>query len=181
MLILASTSETRAKILREFGVDFVQKSVGFDEESIVPSSPRDFVYQAANGKMKEAVKMFGLETPILCADTVVSVGDTILRKAKDESDARYLLGLQSGSNVSILTCTIYAKREFYYVDLSTTSYVFDRFDQFAIDDYIASGEWAGKAGAIMVEGFAKPYIQSTKGYESCAMGLGIEKLLGFLE
>ena len=69
MLILASTSQTRAKILREFGVDFVQKSVAFDEENILASCPRDFVYQASSGKMKDAKNIFGLENPLLCADT----------------------------------------------------------------------------------------------------------------
>ncbi len=33
-----------------------------------------------------------------------------------------------------------------------------------------------KAGAIMVEGFCKPYIKSVVGYESTAMGLCVEKL-----
>jgi len=32
----------------------------------------------------------------------------------------------------------------------------------------------------MVEGFCKPYIKKVKGYESCAMGLCVEKLLTYL-
>ena len=32
----------------------------------------------------------------------------------------------------------------------------------------------------MVEGFCKPYIKNVIGYESCAMGLCIEKLIPFL-
>ena len=39
----------------------------------------------------------------------------------------------------------------------------------------------GKAGAIMVEGFCKPYIKSVDGYESTAMGLCVEKLLPYLK
>ena len=46
--------------------------------------------------------------------------------------------------------------------------------------YLDSGEWKGKAGACMVEGFCKPYIKEVKGLESNAMGLGIEKLLPFI-
>lgn len=32
----------------------------------------------------------------------------------------------------------------------------------------------------MIEGFCKKYIINVKGYESCAMGLTIEKLRGFI-
>ncbi|MFA6395344.1 MAG: Maf family protein, partial [Sulfurimonas sp.] len=50
-----------------------------------------------------------------------------------------------------------------------------------IDRYIASGEWRGKAGACMVEGFCKPYIREMRGYESTAMGLCVEVLKPFLQ
>ena len=46
-------------------------------------------------------------------------------------------------------------------------------------NYLNSGECFGKAGAIMVEGFCKPYIKSVKGLESTAMGLSIEKLIPY--
>ena len=50
-----------------------------------------------------------------------------------------------------------------------------------MDLYINSGECFGKAGAIMVEGFCKPYIKSVKGYESTAMGLCVEKLKAYMD
>ena len=50
-----------------------------------------------------------------------------------------------------------------------------------MDNYINSGECMGKAGAIMVEDFCKPYIKTVIGYESTAMGLCIEKLLPFVK
>jgi septum formation protein len=180
LLILASSSPTRAKILCDFGVDFIQKSVDFEEDMIEAKLPREFVYIATSGKMLEAKKAFGLETPLLCADTVVAVDDEILRKAKDADDAMRLLKLQSGANVNIITCTMYAKNGFNYIDTSVTSYIFEIFPKNTLDEYISSGEWVGKAGAIMVEGFAKPFIKSVTGFESCAMGLTIEKLLPFL-
>ena len=54
------------------------------------------------------------------------------------------------------------------------------FDKKHMSEYLASGECFGKAGAIMVEGFCKPYIKSVKGYESTAMGLCVEKLRAFI-
>ena len=57
---------------------------------------------------------------------------------------------------------------------------FDTFDEKDLENYLASGEWQGKAGGCMVEGFCKPYIREVKGYESCAMGLSVEVLKTFI-
>jgi septum formation protein len=66
------------------------------------------------------------------------------------------------------------------IDISKTEYLFETFDMDDVDSYIESGEWRGKAGACMVEGFCKKYIKSTKGYESTAMGLNTNLLRGLL-
>lgn len=181
MLILGSGSETRAKILREAGIAFVQKSCDFDEEALDHSIPKNFVYHAAMGKMRACEAALGLETPILTADTVVTAQGEILRKARDEADARRILRMQSGSEVKIITCMVYKSKHKTFIDLSVTAYLFDPFDQEDLQKYLQSGAWRGKAGACMVEGFCKPYIREVKGYESCAMGLTVEKLVPWLE
>ena len=181
MLILGSGSETRAKILREAGIDFVQKSCDFDEDALDHSVPKNFVYRAAMGKMKACEAALGLETPILTADTVVTARGEILRKAKDETDARRILRMQSGGEAKIVTCMVYRSTRKTFIDLSVTAYLFDTFDEEALQNYLKSGDWRGKAGACMVEGFCKPYIREVRGYESCAMGLTVEKLLPWLE
>ncbi len=180
MIVLASNSESRAKILRDFGISFRQKGYDFDEDSIIATSPKNFVYQATLGKYKECKKEMGLETPLLVADTVVTSQGQILRKAKDREDARRILTLQSGSLTSIITCMIYESKELFFLDISSTDYLFDVFPTEALEAYLDSDEWKGKAGACMVEGFCKPYIKEVKGLESNAMGLGIEKLLPFI-
>lgn len=180
MLYLVSSSETRAKILREAGVEFMQKPCGFDEESIDAKTPGEFVYKATMGKFEWAKKEYGTDTPILCADTVVTAGGEILRKPKDKNDAREILLKQSGKSVGIVTCTAYASNKLTFIDLSITEYFFKEFDSAALDAYLASSEWEGKAGGCMVEGFCKEYIVSQRGLESCAMGLTIEKLLPFI-
>ena len=52
MLRLASSSITRAELLRAAGIPFIQESVDFDEDSIVATSPKNFVYQATLGKYR---------------------------------------------------------------------------------------------------------------------------------
>lgn len=180
MLRLASASITRALLLDAAGIPFIQESVDFDEESITTTSPKNFVYQATMGKYRVNYQKFGCEDfPLLVADTVVTAQGKILRKAKDETDARAILATQSGSEVAIITCMVYKTPKLEMIDISSTHYFFDPFDPKDIDRYILSGEWRGKAGACMVEGFCKPYIREVRGFESTAMGLCVEVLKGF--
>jgi len=180
-IILGSNSITRAELLDSFGVKFTQKGASFDEESLDIQNPSHFVYRATVGKMNSFVDEFGLDTPVLCADTVVTSQGKLLRKAKDKNDARRILLAQSGSIVSILTCMIYKSTKIEFIDLSATDYVFNEFDKDALEEYLNGNDWEGKAGACMVEGFCKDYIKEVRGYESTAMGLCVEKLLPFLE
>ncbi len=181
MILLGSSSATRAQILRNRGIEFEQVGCGFDEESLDLSVPKNFVYHAAMGKMRACEAEHGLSVPILCADTVVTAHGEILRKASSVEEARKILKMQSGSRVAILTCMVYKSEELMFVDLSSTLYEFLPFDEERLERYLESGEWRGKAGACMVEGFCKPYIKSVQGLESCAMGLTVEKLEPWLK
>jgi len=181
MIRLGSNSPTRALILKNFGISFIQNGGDFDEDSITTSNPKSFCYEATKGKYKELYEKYGVEDmPLLVADSVVTANGELLRKAKDEVDARRMLELQSGNQTSVITCMIYKSKTLELIDISKTTYKFDTFDNKHIEEYIASRECFGKAGAIMVEGFCKPYIKECIGYESCAMGLTIEKLLPYL-
>ena len=181
MLRLASSSQTRAMLLESASIAFIQESVDFDEESIVASSPKNFVYQATTGKYEANIKAFGYEDmALLVADTVVTSQGKILRKAKCVDDARNILMTQSGNITSIVTCMIYHSKERKIVDISQTDYIFDDFNQDDLEKYLQSGAWRGKAGACMVEGFCKSYIKEVRGYESTAMGLSTELLTRFL-
>ncbi len=181
MIRLASSSQTRAMLLKEAGIAFMQESVDFDEDAIVASSPKNFVYQATLGKYEANFKAFGCEDyPLLVADTVVTSQGQILRKAKCVEDAKNILMTQSGSVTSIVTCMVYHSKECKIVDISQTDYVFEKFDMDDLQHYLESGEWRGKAGACMVEGFCKSYIKEVRGYESTAMGLNVDTLKVFI-
>lgn len=181
MLRLASSSITRAELLRAAGIPFIQESIDFDEDSILATSPKNFVYQATLGKYRVNLEKFGCDDyPLLVADTVVTAQGKILRKAKDEADARLILDTQSGAETDIVTCMIYKTPRRELIDISITRYFFDPFDPDDVERYLQSGEWRGKAGACMVEGFCKPYIREVRGFESTAMGLCTEVLKRFL-
>ncbi|MEA2051072.1 MAG: septum formation inhibitor Maf [Campylobacterota bacterium] len=177
MIRLGSNSITRAKILNNNNVKFIQSGSSFDEDTIKTKDPEEFVYQATMGKYKDCLQQYGYEIPLLVADTVVTAQGELLRKPKDIKDAKRILELQSGSITSIITCMIYKDKDEEFIDISYTNYDFLEFEKDELDRYLASNDWQGKAGGCMVEGFCKRYIKSVDGYESCAMGLTIEKLL----
>ena len=180
MIRLGSNSPTRALILKNFGIKFIQNGGDFDEDSIKTTNPKSFCYEATIGKFYELYKKYGVENiPLLVADSVVTCEGKLLRKAKDLSDAKTMLELQSGNKTSVITCMIYKSKEKELIDISITTYEFEKFDETHMKEYLESGECFGKAGAIMVEGFCKPYIKSVVGYESTAMGLCAEKLIQF--
>jgi septum formation protein len=179
---LGSNSKTRALLLKQHGIKFIQNGGNFDEDQITTSDPRKFVEEATKGKFAELFKKYGCdEMPLLVADTVVTSNGELLRKAKDTDDARRMLELQSDNEVSIISCMIFKSTDTELFDISTTTYHFKEFDKKDMEQYIRSGECMGKAGAVMVEGFCKPYIKSVDGYESTAMGLCVEKLLPFVK
>ncbi len=181
MIRLASGSTTRAMLLEDAGIEFIQESVDFDEDCIVASTPKNFVYQATVGKYEANLKAFGFgDYPLLVADTVVTSQGQILRKAKCVDEARNILMTQSGNITSIVTCMIYHCKTQKIIDISQTDYIFDDFNLDDLEIYLDSGEWRGKAGACMVEGFCKSYIKEVKGFESTAMGLNTEVLRVFI-
>lgn len=181
-ICLCSSSESRALLLNNFGVDFVQKSPEYDEEQIRTTVAKDFVYTASKGKLDAAIREFGLEIPLLCADTVIaSANGTILRKAKDVEDARRILNIQSGSTISIISSLHYKSKTLAFSDISATHYHFSTFEEEDLEAYLQSGLWKGKAGGCMVEGFCKKYIKSVDGFESTAMGLQVECLLPWIK
>jgi septum formation protein len=168
-------------LLKRFGVPFRQEVPEYDEEQIVSSDGPGFVTLATRGKMAAAIRAFGLKWPLLCADTVIVAEDgAILRKPKNLSDARQILTKQSGSTISIFSSLHYRRGGRLFTDLSATHYRFAAFDPEGLTRYLESGEWQGKAGGCMVEGFCKRYIISSEGLESTARGLQVERLLPWL-
>ncbi|NPA03846.1 MAG: septum formation inhibitor Maf [Epsilonproteobacteria bacterium] len=183
MIRLASGSETRAKLLKEANIPFIQSPINLDEDRFLTlyKEPKEFVKAVTKAKLQQAKKLYPLEPPIVVADTVVSVEGEILRKAKTKAQAKELLLKQSGKGVEIITAMIFANSKKEVFDIDVTGYCFAPFDKEELERYLESGEWKGKAGACMVEGFCQKYIQEMVGRESTAMGLWVERLKELVE
>lgn len=181
MIILASSSSARKKILQDFHIEFIQKVVDFDEDSLKEANPKSFAYKACIGKLEVAKKTLGLDIPILVADSVVCVNNQLQRKPKNFSEAQCMLDAQSNNTIHIITAQILKSHHIELCDISQTSFILKEFNPKDLQNYINSNLWKDKAGGVMTEGFHSKYFVKQIGLSSTAMGLSIEKFLPFFE
>lgn len=180
MITLASSSPTRANLLKDAGINFTQISFQFDESKIEKNvKPEIYVQNVVKAKKEQFLKENMGFKNLLFADSCVVCGDKILGKAKDEKEAIAMLNLQSGNECSVYTAMIFLG-EFELINVSKTTYKFKKFDEHDLNEYIKNNEWQGKAGAMTIENFNKKYIISQHGETSTAMGLNLKILKAFL-
>ena len=111
------------------------------------------------------------ETPIK-ADTVVGVGRRILPKGETEAEARHCLALLSGRRHCVTTGVVLALPDGRRIKrLVETNVTFQRLTAAQMEDYIASGEWQGKAGAYGIQGRAEAFTRFISGSHSNVVGL----------
>ncbi len=180
-LVLGSQSSARANLLKEHGIKFKQKALDFDEESLKTTDPREFVYWACKGKLEKAKELLANNCAIVVADSVVSAGCHMQRKAKNKQEALEFLKLQNGNEIEILTCSALISPELEWLDLSVFRARFKAFDPNEIEKYLESALWQESAGCVRLEGFHKPYIKSSSKNLSVGLGLNVEGLLGALK
>ena len=169
-LILASASPRRLDLLARIGVvpDTIVPA-HIDETPIKGELPATYARRMAAEKAA-AVAEAGALT--LAADTVVAAGRRILPKVESEDEARSTLALLSGrrhrvhSAVTLIGADGRARHR-----LSTSIVAFKRLSEAELSDYVAGGEWRGKAGAYAIQGRAEALILRISGSWSGVVGL----------
>ena len=184
---LASQSPRRRQLLEQLGVRYELLLADDSEDAealevVLPNeAPRAYVQRVTLLKLEAALnrmKRRGLPfAPVLCSDTTVALGKTILGKPDDAKHAAHILGTLSGQTHRVLTSVAMGtlskagkplKTE---QALSVSSVRFAPLTRTQIQSYVASGEPMGKAGAYAVQGRAAAYIEHISGSYSGIMGL----------
>jgi septum formation protein len=171
-LVLASASPRRLELLGRLGVtpDRVV-ATDIDESPLKAERPRAHAVRLAAEKARAAAAL-APGCLILAGDTVVGAGARILPKAEDEATARACIALLSGrrhrvfSAVAVMTPDGKLREA-----LSETIVRFKRLSAEEIDDYIAGGEWHGKAGGYAIQGSAEGFCDWLSGSHSGVVGL----------
>jgi len=180
-IYLASQSPRRAQLLGQLGVRHELLLAGPEEdaeslEAVLPGeSPTAYVQRVTGLKLDAAVarhKRLGLPpAPVLCADTTVAFGRTILGKPEDARDAQRMLGLLSGRTHRVLTAVALQHGRKRHAALNVSRVHFAELARPRIADYVASGEPLGKAGAYAIQGRAAAFVEHISGSHSGIMGL----------
>ncbi|TWD76813.1 septum formation protein [Variovorax beijingensis] len=180
-IYLASQSPRRAQLLGQLGVRHELLLAGADEdaeslEAVLPGeSPTAYVQRVTGLKLDAAVvrrQRLGLsDAPVLCADTTVALGRTILGKPEDARDAERILALLSGVTHRVLTAVALQHGRRRHAALSVSRVRFAAMTRKQIARYAASGEPLGKAGAYAIQGAAAAHIEHISGSYSGIMGL----------
>ncbi len=163
-LILASASPRRLDLLRQIGIepDLVDPAE-IDETPTKAERPGKHALRLA---MEKARVVAGRHPGafVLAADTVVACGTRILPKAEDEATARRCLDLISGRRHRVFGGIALTAPDGRAVSrLAESAVIFKRLSKVEIENYLASGEWHGKAGGYAIQGRAAAYIRFISG------------------
>jgi septum formation protein len=185
MVYLASQSPRRSQLLEQLGVSHTLLLPTPDEdaealETVLPrEAPADYVQRVTRLKLDAAMRrrvLRGLpDAPVLCADTTVALGRSILGKPRDAVDAVRMLARLSGRNHRVLTAVAVGQGARVVQVLSVSQVRFVPMSAADIETYVASGEPMGKAGAYAVQGLAAAYIARISGSYSGIMGLPLHE------
>lgn len=173
-LILASASPRRLALLEQIGlVPGEILPADIDETPHKNELPRELALRLAIEKAK-AVAAQRPDSWILAADTVVACGRRILPKTEQPQEAETCLKLLSGRRHRVLGgIALITPQGKTVARLCETIVQFKQLGEDEIRDYVASGEWQGKAGGYAIQGRAGVFVKFIRGSYSNVVGLSL--------
>jgi nucleoside triphosphate pyrophosphatase len=171
VLVLASQSPRRAEILRQAGIPFVVRSAPVDETPLANEKPEDYVRRLAEEKALAVIA--APDETVLGADTTVVIGNRLLGKPEDASDAVRMLEALSGQCHQVLTGICLRGPSGLVRDFAATRVWFTSMTPREIQDYVASGEPLDKAGGYAIQGLGSKFIERIEGCYFNVVGLPV--------
>lgn len=143
--------------------------------------PRHYAMRMARAKLA-AVAGRHRGAIVLAADSVVACGRRILPKAESEREARACLALLSGRRHRVVGgVAVIGAEGATRTRLVETAVRFKRLDTAEIEDYLACGEWRGKAGGYAIQGRAARFVSFLSGSYSNVVGLPLFETVTLLK
>lgn len=191
-IVLASASPRRKELLSWLGLRFDVRESGFDESVVEFDEPEELVEVLAGEKARKVMQQIRSELGntggvVVGADTVVAIEEggciKVLGKPKDNNEAREMLELLRGKVHVVWTgvAVMNMDTEELRVESVSSEVEFRNFSDKELDEYLASGEAMGKAGAYAIQGLAGKFVSSVSGSYTNVVGLPLKTLAGMLE
>lgn len=196
-LILASSSPRRRELLEEAGYDFTiippaeDVECGVCSESGPAGLVAELAFRKAAAVRQQLVAGGQSSSPaiIVAADTVAECDGFVLGKPRDETHARAMLQQMSGRDHRVLSGVCLWKLPLApgagrgevapLIRVAVTKLRMDQLTEEQLDEYIASGQWEGKAGAFGYQD-RLGWVHIVEGSSSNVVGLPMELLAEML-
>lgn len=153
-----------------------------DEREQPGESPAAYVARIARSKAISVARRS--DHWVLGADTTVTLDGAILGKAGTPEEAAKMLRWLAGKTHQVLTAFVLIgerdERTVIREGLASTDVTMIDLDAATIADYVASGEWRGKAGAYAIQGIGAALVREVKGSVTNVIGLPLVEVLAAL-
>ena len=190
-MILASGSPQRRAILEQLGVAYNIVVTGVEELDAGP--PQEVAVENARRKALAAAGQRDIGRTaaepqlssnngelVLGVDTLVELDERIYGKPADRNEAAATLRALGGRTHRVISgvCVIEDGAERSAAAITEVS--FRALDPAAIDWYLETGEWQGRAGGYAIQGRGAALVQSIRGDYLNVVGLPVATLLDLL-
>ena len=166
-------------MLERVGVPLEVRPADVDEDPRPNEDPAAYVARIAHAKALAVKRRPGQW--VLAADTTVTIDNAILGKAATPEEATYMLNRLSGRVHQVMTAfTIVGDVDdapLHRDGLVASDVVVVAMDAELIAEYVASGEWRGKAGAYAVQGIAAALVREVRGSVTNVIGLPLAEVI----
>ena len=179
-LILASSSPRRRELLEQLGLVFDIYSPDIDESIQTGELVAHYVERLACAKA-EAVQVRYPDAIVIAADTSLGVDQEILGKPESKQHAFEIWTLLSGQTHEVLTGVCVANAQQLLSTVVRTEVQFQILSPNDMEEYWATGEPIGKAGAYAIQGIAAKFVTRMNGSYSNVVGLPLHETIQLLD
>lgn len=176
-LILGSQSPRRQQLLRDLGYSFTTRVISTDEVFPQDMPTNQVAEYLAQEKGKAHIKSIATNELVITADTTVVLGQQVLNKPADLTEAKEMLRLLSGKAHQVISgvCLTTQQEQLSFSD--TTTVYLSALSSDEIDYYVNTYQPLDKAGGYAIqEWIGKTGISRIEGSFYNVVGLPTEKL-----
>lgn len=177
-IILASNSPRRKELLAGLDLQFEVRVLQDIDESYPEDLPTQNIAEFISKKKASAyIQTMADNDLVITADTVVILGDEVMGKPHDETDAKRMLGELSGRTHQVATGVTLSTRERQVSFSVVTDVTFKQLSSDEIDYYVRTYHPMDKAGAYGIQEWIG-YIGVTalNGSYFNVMGLPVQRI-----
>ncbi len=173
-IILASTSPRRKELLEKLGIPFSVVGSNYQEKKKSGISTKKLVEFLALQKAKEVSRRFP-ENIVIGADTLIMLGDKIIGKPKNSTEAKKILSQISGKTLKVFSgiAVIRMSENKIISKAKATKVSIKKISKEEIIAYIKTKEPLDKAGAFAIQGLGAILIKKIEGDFFNAVGLSL--------